>query len=106
MLVPEERLLASIPGRLAAFRDCLENLKREVVGLHPFVGPDLAPMINGMSQTSGMAAPWLSSSVANRFGLHAAHTGGSLRGQVLWHGSDGLDGTVPARAPKRPRFGR
>ena len=26
----EERLLASIPERLAAFRDCLENLKREV----------------------------------------------------------------------------
>ena len=30
LLVREERLLASIPERLAAFRDCLENLKREV----------------------------------------------------------------------------
>ena len=30
LLVREERLLASIPELLAAFRDCLENLKREV----------------------------------------------------------------------------
>ena len=30
LLVREERLLASIPERLVAFRDCLENLKREV----------------------------------------------------------------------------
>lgn len=30
LLVREERLLASIPDRLAPFRDCLDNLKREV----------------------------------------------------------------------------
>ncbi len=30
LLVREERLLASIPERLASFRDCLENLTREV----------------------------------------------------------------------------
>jgi len=30
LLVREERILASIPERLATFRECLENLKREV----------------------------------------------------------------------------
>lgn len=40
LLVREERLLARIPDRLAIFRDCLENLKREVPIDRGFLAPN------------------------------------------------------------------
>ena len=39
-----------------------------------------------------------------RIALRAPNAQTGLRGQVLWHGSDGLDGTVPGR-PKGPDSG-
>jgi hypothetical protein len=39
LLVREERILASIPERLAVFRECLENLKREVPIDRAFLSP-------------------------------------------------------------------
>ncbi len=57
LLVSEERLIASIPERLASFRDCLENLRREVPidrvflsvkALEDLPGKDILGRLNGV----------------------------------------------------------
>ena len=60
LLVREERLLASIPERLASFRECLETLKREVPMDHVFLsakaledlpGKKILQRLNGVFKT-------------------------------------------------------
>jgi hypothetical protein len=56
LLVREERLLASIPERLASFRDCLDNLKREVPIDRVFLSAKALEDLPGKASLQGLNA--------------------------------------------------
>ena len=105
LLVREERLLASIPERLASFRECLETLKREVPMDHVFLSAKALEDLPGKDDLSALERRLQNArprTPENREGPGAGAR--SLRPRTIWGPRGGK--LFSTGATRRPRGGK